>query len=286
MVNVSVWMMDIEKINNLEDFITKVNYVYSSWEGQDATPFIWFRGQANQAWDLVPGMYRNGGMNEYEREMVRDFKLNALTYMSNIPENDVDWLFVMQHYGMTTRLLDWTESYLTALYFAVLDYLTESDSAVWILDSWSLNSMVLGETVSVPTSNHRIMKRYHIPTNEDSVVRQVEAQWPIAVRPQRNTKRIIAQKGCFTIHASDSRGLNVIINDVNAIRKPNGQWNNVNLVKFIIDGASKIDILKDLIKAGLSHSVLFPELEGLSKEISFRYSCQMLGKGAHFHNGF
>lgn len=70
--------------------------------------------------------------------MFREFRRHAHTYLSRVPaETDtLEWLALMQHYGAPTRLLDFTESFWIALYFAIED--AEDDCGVVALDRSSL----------------------------------------------------------------------------------------------------------------------------------------------------
>jgi hypothetical protein len=261
----------MEKINSLQDYITKVEMVCKDWDllvGTTTHP--WFRGQADFSWDLLPKLYRGSWNKGFEREMFRDFKLRATAFVKNIPSSDMEWLFIMQHYGMPTRLLDWTESHLLALYFAVNNPELHSDAAVWILNPWSLNLAVTNQR-TIPTGTDPLFEKYILPLKVDRYARKVEAEQPVAVRPVQNTPRIIAQKGTFTIfgHAE------VPLNKINiGLSKSLYQ---IQFKELIIEGSAKQQILKALILAGITESVLFPDLDGLSNEISFRYSKAYLG---------
>jgi hypothetical protein len=75
------------------------------------------------------------------------------------PQNSWEWYFLMQHSGAPTRLLDWTEGALIALYFAVRNKLDATDAAVWVLDPWSLNEHVLGiDEVIAPSAEAGLLK--------------------------------------------------------------------------------------------------------------------------------
>jgi len=65
--------------------------------------------------------------------------------VDGIPKDEWDWIFLMQHYRAPTRLLDWSESPLVALYFALVDKLQEdSDGALWCMDPIALNRIANG----------------------------------------------------------------------------------------------------------------------------------------------
>jgi hypothetical protein len=232
------------------------------------TTHPWFRGQADVTWNLTPGLYRGWAQSEYEREMLRDFRLRSSGFVDRLPRLDLEWLFIMRHHAMPTRLLDWTESYLTALYFAVEDYHNEADAGVWVLEPWSLNETAI-EQRTVPTAEHPRLADYVLDSDPINFSREVKAELPVAVRPLRTSSRIIAQKGTFTIHGRLPEGLDVIVERINSSEQTQA---SVKLEKIVIDGAKKRALLEQLYLAGVSQSVLFPDLDGLCREISFRYS--------------
>ena len=90
-----------------------------------------FRGEASGDNPLRPGAGRLGRSadgerdealsEEDERAALTRFKNDALPHVSITPriDRDLEWLAIAQHYGMKTRLLDWTESLLIAAFFAV-----------------------------------------------------------------------------------------------------------------------------------------------------------------------
>lgn len=56
----------------------------------------------------------------------------------HVPEDVIEWLALMQHFGAPTRLLDFTQSPYVATYFAVED--ATEDSVIWAVnESWVRN---------------------------------------------------------------------------------------------------------------------------------------------------
>ncbi len=107
-------------------------------------PISWFRGHAKAYGTLTPVVYRTpptvrGGYREYW--LAERFRLRACSIEAMVPSwNDhVRWLMLMQHHGVPTRLLDWTESILVALYFAVQGSPAEAGE-VWCIRPDALNN--------------------------------------------------------------------------------------------------------------------------------------------------
>lgn len=254
-------------ISTLTEFLEAIDALKLPDSQLTSTTLPWYRGQGDTSWHLVPSMYRGEWDLAREREMTRDFRLRALLDIDHHPTMYISWLFVMQHHGMPTRLLDWTESSLVALYFAVENHARSSDAAVWVMHPWNLNQATesFGQK-SVPHLTKEIDEDYWYPMNTVASAAagppQVGQKLPMALRPAHTTKRIVAQRGQFTIHGCETNGLDQI---------PSSRA-DIKLQKIDIAGSRKLAILQELYKAGVSRYSLFPDLDGLSREISIRYS--------------
>ena len=246
-------------IKTLSQYTESIEAILERWKAVHTTTHLWYRGQARASWDLAPGLYRGGVNPKREREMLRDFKQKARQFLSEPPRSDLEWLFWMQHYGLPTRLLDWTENNLCALYFAVSDYGSGQDACVWILDPWSLNSQAIGRQ-SVPSTESASLQRWCPQPGAPQPLPAV----PVALRPIYSSPRIQAQRGTFTLHGSDHRGI--------VEQHRNGSLGKTAFLPLPIEGASKKRILGQLFRAGTTAFTLFPDLEGICGEIRFRYS--------------
>ena len=234
----------------------------------------WYRGLSNEAYELLPGLYRPNSLlrANREREAVRDFRLNASGLLDSPPEGGAEWLFIMQHYGMPTRLLDWTESHLAALYFAICNGDVSKNGCVWMMSPITLNDPVLRPPPirqrTVPTSDHRIVGDYLLDNSGGMIDRAIKATYPLAIRPTRKSARIVAQKGTFTIHGKEHC-------DIRNLKEKEG-YENLWMAKILIEKSAKSRLASELYRAGVTAYTIYRDLDHLSEEIKFRYSMSYL----------
>ena len=122
---------------------------------------VWFRGLPDSSYKLLPSVYHPDKILDGKLEwfLMNRFKQNAHQFLDFRPQGEWEWLFLMRHYGLPSRLLDWTESPLVALYFAIhkLDQSnrvtlpTDADGTLWCLLPTTLNEAArISNPIEIP----------------------------------------------------------------------------------------------------------------------------------------
>ncbi|MEA2823161.1 MAG: hypothetical protein QOJ86_5165 [Bradyrhizobium sp.] len=208
---------------------------------------IWFRGQERKSWDLKPTINRAKGGIFAEPPLITRFKQNAFSLLEERPTNEWEWLFIMRHHGLPTRLLDWSESPLVGLYFAV-DKQPNQDGVVWHLLPIELNKSAQihpPHPSEIPGFGDKILDNY-LPSRLAG--EQQSSLLPAAAIAPRNTRRIQAQFGVFTITHRDQISLDKV-------------GDQKHVWRTIVPKGAKTRIRRELATLNVDRLSLFPELD-------------------------
>ncbi len=232
------------------------------WMKENAPSDVcWFRGVNNAALSLMPGAYWRANYNELDTLL--QFSQEGRAF-ADIGEVD-DWktYYLAQHNGVPTRLLDWTENLITALFFATDGWSGTTTPCVWIIRPCMVNQLSLGWSGLIsPERNAELNAWMPTPISAGSQkVTSKDGKWvydsanPISLYPRKNNARLIAQQGTFTVHGTQRIPLDSWILDKARADHPK----IVCKIKFSrkMKCATVMSELSDL---GLRRSTIYPDL--------------------------
>jgi len=253
--------MEERTAESLSEFVAHVSQVCDEWREEDERASPWFRGQADARWSLIPRAYRYSRISE--DDLRTEFRRRATPLLTDGRPDDVwEWYFLMQHHGIPTRLLDWSEGALLALYFAVRSGLkedpTRTAAVVWVLDPWWLNEKAMGQNCVLDPTDIASQKYL-----AEVGVSLILPDLPIAIRPPHVSRRIAAQQSMFTIFGAQQ-------NLVRALPLSDGFESR--LAKIVVPATAAPSIAGDLERCGISETMVFPDLEALSRELTDYYA--------------
>lgn len=219
---------------------------------------VWFRGQSDSSWGLIPSLAREEGKHlPKEGAIYKRFIQNATQLMDQSPMDEWEWLFIMQHHRAPTRLLDWTEGPLVALFFATIDPDKDGvDGALWCLDPIALNRQAnvnFAYELELPSFRDKVLENY-LPSRVDPK----SPMHPIAAIGPRPTKRMAAQIGVFTVNHSVFKPIEIL-------------YDGKHVWKYNIPKEDKAEIRSELKMLGYSALSLFPDIDEVAELIRREY---------------
>lgn len=234
---------DVKTISSLKEyveFVHDLDFGYLS------------RGQENCEWALLPSALRTENDTRLYSDvdvcqMVEDFR-KTLSYYDktyNNQKNELEILAYAQHYSIPTNLIDFTESHLISLLFALENYSSKYNAIVYFVDAKKFNSS-------------RCQKN-EIPNCSDDQNNCEGGASSIFIKSDNINERIHFQKGYFLKIPANYDKEDAII-ELKGFCKV-----------VLIPSESKYDVLQDLFKLGLGFQSIYPDLDNMAKSIKFKY---------------
>src|ERR1700722_1625712 len=243
-----------------------------------------FRGQRESAWTLQTSLdreirvtHRTGHYHLNRRgeedDLLFRFQQQVQHYVAHLPspEDRAGWLALMQHYGIPTRLLDWTQSPYVALYFAVESEpqgvgrrsnhagTEEWCSAVWAIDldflEWKSKELL----PLIPDEPSARMEYLN------GLLDREEKPLIVRIDPLHGNERMFAQQGFFLWKLIvetpylDQRLISMMTNPDLVVRPV--------IRKLQIRGVRRFDFLEQLRVMNIHRGSLFPGIDGFCQHL-------------------
>jgi hypothetical protein len=256
-------MMDEIEIRSVASLIEQLNGLPNN--------FI-FRGHANADWELQSSLERIIGSKWSVDEARRFEEYSLAQFQSKFhlydrenmqPESKLAWLSIMQHYGVPTRLLDFTESPYVALYFALESYTPHSnaDFSIFAIDYSATMECSIAHVRSKDSAFNET--RASIFEKQDDVFENIVDRFSYDIawiaEPKQLNARLDRQAGSFLL--SGNRGLQIKnVLDSNPYAK-------VPMYKFRIPYDLYEGIFTLLRKMNITSKSLYGDLDGLARSI-------------------
>lgn len=277
--------LDRNEYYSLEGYISCIKEIYEREKQNGCKKHLFFRGQADASWTLTPKVLREKKYNE--KELVLDFyhygPLHSFNY--DLDNDRLSLLTDMQHYEVPTRLLDWSLSPLSSLYFAVEPRKgceqnerdnPEKEAVVYVLNPWAFNKQILDNNCRSYNSHPKIQDAYLLArallsTYKDFAyikkfvydkygfrITKKDIQEPFALVSNFTNSRMQHQRGVFTIHGMDKVDLR------------NEDYFTNNAYKIIIKAEVKQEIYEQLNWLYINEYTQYPDIKGIKEIVGNR----------------
>jgi len=227
-----------------------------------------YRGMPENYAGLKTSLMRIGGdFAALELDILRNFSkyANIQDEFRRLGDSDWIWLSVGQHYGLPTRLLDWTYSPYVALHFATADIEKSNiDGVIWCVDYIKAKEFL-------PESLQRVLRghgdKFTVDLLEQGAesLRKLEAlendgPFVAFLEPPSLDSRIVNQFALCSLMSNPKTLLNDWLEERDDLYK-----------KIIIPSRLKWEIRDHLDQANINERMLFPGLDGLCSWLKRHY---------------
>jgi hypothetical protein len=257
-------------VGSLADFLK----VSGEWHNKHSQPDtgmlsnLWYRGVNVHFDNQAPGVYRpsftaraekfkiKGDLEEkrlrLEREVTSNYRTAGAAFLSKYSLTET--YFSAQHFGMPTRLLDWSTNPLAALFFAC-EGEEGQDGFVYAMDA----TRVIPDDAKKPSGEklwpsvmlmHNPIVEYAVGVSFWMPLDSKHRAYVLPVRPDVIPGRIGQQSSCFTFHMHRAAPVD-----------------NPTLTSIKVNASKKRVIRDELHRVNINQFTTYYDLDHLSKEI-------------------
>ena len=257
----------IDTIDGIKDLIFEQTYN----DAIDRTRSSYFyRGMPDAEYKLVTSLSRNckGFYSELEQPLLDNFIKYVRIEDPTINESIWKAMVIGQHYGLPTRLLDWTHSTLVALHFANtednLDLLSKRDCVVWRIDMRDLNKNLPRKYIEYLRSKKTFVFSLDGLAEVAESISQYDADMGdsamVCFEPPSVDQRIANQYSFFSVIPNG-------ITDLEAFLESHTE----NTVKYIIDKKLRWELRDVLDQFNINERMIYPGKAGIAKWLARHY---------------
>ena len=257
----------IDSIDGIKDLIFEQTY---NADIDRTRSSYCYRGMRNIDYELSTSLHRNckGAYAELEQPLLDNFINYARIEDPSINECIWKAMVIGQHYGLPTRLLDWTHSTLVALHFANAednqDKLSQRDCVVWRIDLRDINR-------NLPLKYQEYLARKNtfvfsldglaeIAENIQQYDEDMKDQAMVCFEPPSVDQRIVNRYSFFTAIPSGIRDLETFLDT-----------HTENTVKYVIDKRLRWELRDILDQLNINERMIYPGTAGIAKWLARHY---------------
>lgn len=229
-----------------------------------------YRGMPDVGYKMVTSLSRNCKQLQkaLEPAILQNFAKYAVREDPAVNRNIWQCMITGQHNGLPTRLLDWSQSPLVGLHFAVteenLEAMEAHDCVVWRIDMQELYSLLPDRYRAVVNRTQstifNIRMLAGITESLDQYDRDMGDQAMVIIEPPSTNDRIINQYSFFSIVPMNMTDIEGFLDR-----------RTEHTVKYIIDRHLRWRVRDMLDQLNMSERIIYPGLDGLSKWIARHY---------------
>lgn len=245
-------LMEIYTANSYQDIYSIVSAIKQKYFGENE---IWFRGQGVSTYFLKPSLFRTDYGLEKEKEIFLEYR-RLVTGIGLNRSSEWETLIDMQHYGVPTRLLDWTTNLGIALYFATTSSVKDTSMSLYMMNPLELNA--LSGKNGIPILPNDSMGLSYVTNYIDR--NPFPARYPIAVKCNNINDRVKAQSGMFTIHGDENNE-----EEIDIITDLLDQKSSIYKIEISAKAHDSIKEYFDI--TGIKDYTIFPDIQGLASHL-------------------